>query len=91
MELLPPVEEDADAEEEDGDELEDAPVAADGVPELDVALLPADEPLLDELLDRPPPPPRLTATVMDVPPPEVSMLTDMPPRRPANCGAFKEA
>jgi hypothetical protein len=91
MELLPRVEEDVDAEEEDRDELEDAPVVADEVPELDVSLLPADEPLLDALLDRPPPPLRVTDTVMEVPPPEVSMLTDMPPRRPANCGAFKEA
>lgn len=37
-----------------------------------------------------PPPPRLTETVMEVESPELLILTDMPPRRPASRGAVSE-
>lgn len=40
--------------------------------------------------ERPPPPARVTETVMEAESPELLMLTDMPPRRPASCGAFSE-
>jgi hypothetical protein len=91
MELLPRVEEDVDAEEEDRDELEDAPVVADEVPELDVSAAAGGRTIAGRTTRPPTSPAAGDRHRNGSAPPEVSMLTDMPPRRPANCGAFKEA
>jgi hypothetical protein len=62
--------------------------------ELELSLLPPlaealPPPPLDEPLERPPPL-RVTETVMEVESPELLMLTDIPCRCPAICGAFNE-
>ncbi|MCE5308384.1 MAG: hypothetical protein LLG20_12155 [Acidobacteriales bacterium] len=88
--LLPEVDaeeaEDAEEDEEEEAMLEDA----DEPPEPAVSLLVEDALLLDELLDRAPPL-RATDVVMEVPPPELSKLTDRSCRCPNICGAFREA
>ena len=79
---------------EEDDEVEAVAVDADEPLELELSL----PPLLAAVLPPPPPeppperppPPRVTDTVMEVESPELLMLTDMPPRRPASCGALSE-
>ncbi len=84
-----------DEETAEADDADD--VDAVELPELElspppVLAAPPPEPPLDEPEDRPPPapPPRVTDTVIDVESPELLILTDMPPRRPANRGALSE-
>ncbi len=74
----------------DAEEVEAVAVDVAAPPELELSLPP---PLaaVPPPLERPPPPLRVTETVMEVESPELLMLTDMPPRRPASCGAFSEA
>lgn len=97
--VRPPEEEDELALLED-EALDDPELAvdADELVELELSLPPP--PLLAAELpppppppppDRPPPPPRETVTVTEPESPELLMLTDMPPRRPASCGALSEA
>lgn len=80
------------AEVEADDEVEAVAVDADEPLELSLPppLAAALLPLVDDPLDRPPPPLRVTETVMEVESPALLMLTDMPCLWPDSCGAFSE-
>lgn len=80
--LAPPVVADESGDPLEATELEDPPE-----PELSPLLPPLDAPLPPP--ERPPPP-RLTETVIEDESPELSILTDMPPLRPASRGAVSD-